>query len=58
MDDEVIRALRQYAEWVVVDVLDEPAQMGSGSSGSKVPTATQKTLVTSRAALFGLKDDD
>jgi hypothetical protein len=57
MDDEVLRAMRQYAGWVVVDVLDEPAEDGQRILRIQSPDGTQESLVTSRVALFGLEDD-
>jgi hypothetical protein len=51
--DEVIRAKRQYAGWVVVDVLDEPAADGQRILRIQSPDGTQETLVTSDVAPFG-----
>lgn len=58
MDDEVLRAMRQYSGWVVVEVLDEPAADGEGILQIQSPEGTQETLVTSQVALFGLEDPD
>jgi hypothetical protein len=56
--DEVLRATRQYAGWVVVDVLDEPAAGGQRILRIQSPDGSEDTLVTSRVALFGLGDPD
>ena len=56
IDDEVLRAMRQYAGWVVVDVLDEPAADGQAILRIQSLDGTQETLVTSQVALFGLED--
>jgi hypothetical protein len=56
--DEVLRATRQYAGWVVVDVLDEPAAGGQRILRIQSPDGSEETLVTSQVALFGLGDPD
>lgn len=53
MRDEVLRAMRQYAGWVVVGVLDEPAADGQRILRIQSPDVTQETLVTSDVAMFG-----
>ena len=55
--DEVLRAMRQYEGWVVVDVLDEPAADGQRILRIQSPDGTQETLVTSQVARFGLEAD-
>ena len=56
MNDEVLRAMRQYTGWVVVDVLDEPATDGQAILRIQSPDGTEETLVTSQVALFGLDE--
>jgi hypothetical protein len=58
MNDEVLRAMRQYEGWVVVDVLDEPAEDGQAILKIQSPAGTQETLVTSQVAMFGLERED
>lgn len=56
--DEVDRAMRQYAGWVVVDVLDEPAADGQRILRIQSPDGIQQTLVTSQVTLVGLEDEE
>jgi hypothetical protein len=58
MEDEVRRAMRQYAGWVVVDVLDEPAADGQRILRLQSPDGAQETLVTSDVAVSSLEDED
>jgi hypothetical protein len=55
---DVERAKRQYRDWVVVDLLDEPVADVKLILRIQSPDGSQETLVTSNVALLGLDDED
>lgn len=54
--DDVARAMRQYRDWKVVEVLDEVADDGQRILRIQSPDGTQETLRHLAVALFGLAD--
>ena len=47
--------MRQYRGWIVVDVLDDPADDGQMILQIQSPDGSEETLITSNVALLGLE---
>jgi hypothetical protein len=56
MDDDTLRAMRQYRGWTVEEIVE--LEGGATALRIRSPDGTRTALVTPQSALFGLEDDD